>query len=265
MLQKFRPKLIPTLATIVGLIILISLGTWQLQRYYEKLEIEDQLAKKADLPPLAIDALPEEPKDLRDLSYRVISISGKLDMDYAVLFKHRQYEHHPGFWLAAPLVTSDNRAIWANLGWVPFDNGPEVAQEIKPNYAQPQTYTGLLYILPQNIADTRNRLAIKNKELSIKDSLSQWYTYDIQELLTQTPYAMGYTPAVLVLNESHSGKPFPLASNTSITKPYMTAERHQGYYLFWYSTAGALLLLYLGASFGVIGSFAQRKPKTIHS
>ena len=258
----FRPKLIPTLATLLGLVILLALGSWQLGRYYEKLDIEAQLAEKTALPPAALEHLELSPANLEKLSYRTISIQGTLDLDYAVLFKHRQYQHRPGYWIAAPLVLEDGQhAIWTNLGWLPFDQGPELAAELqKKPTPGPITYTGLLYKLPQNITDTRSRQKFADAS-SIKGALSQWHSYDIEALLTRTPYEMGETPAVLVLDASHNGDPFPLASNDTITQPYMTAERHQGYFLFWYSTAGALLLLYLGASFGLIGSFGKR-PQT---
>lgn len=264
----FRPKLIPTLATILGLAILISLGSWQLGRYDEKLDIEEQLAQKTALPALALEQLDLSPANLEALSYRTISVRGTLDLEHAVLFKHRQYQHRPGYWLAAPLVLEPpssqpddarSQAIWTNLGWLPFEDGPEIASQLQRRTSVPATYTGLLYKLPQNIADARGRQQFADAA-AIQGALSQWHSYDIEALLTRTPHEMGTTPAVLVLDESHRGDPFPIPGHETITKPYMTAERHQGYFLFWYSTAGALLLLYLGASFGVIGSFGKQRP-----
>lgn len=260
----FRPKPIPTIATLIGIGLLIGLGTWQFQRHGEKLEQEAAVATQSTLPALPVETLPTTPREFEALSYRTITLDGTLDMSHAVLFKHRQYAHHPGFWIAAPLVMKDRRAIWTNLGWLPFDKGEALAKEMATHQPVEATYTGLFYVLPQNIADSRNRAAIARGDFpAIKDTLTQWHTYDIEALLALTPYAMGDTPAVLVLNESHSGDPFPMASTQTITQPYMTADRHKGYFLFWYITAGALFMLYLGASFGVIGSFARRRPSSV--
>lgn len=261
MRRTFRPRLIPTLATLIGLVLLIGLGTWQYQRHSEKLTQEAAIAAQSTLPPLLVETLPNTAAEFEALSYRTITLTGTLDMSHAVLFKHRQYDHHPGFWLAAPLVTKDRRAVWANLGWLPFDQGAALAKEMAAQPPVEATYSGLFYVLPQNIADSRSRAAIARGDFpAIKGTQTQWHTYDIEALLTLTPYEMGTTPAVLVLDESHSGTPFPMASTQTITQPYMTADRHKGYFLFWYITAGALFMLYLGASFGVIGSFARRRP-----
>ena len=255
---SFKPKLLPTLATLLGLALLLALGTWQLGRYHEKLEREAEIAAREDLPALALKALPSGDTALEELNYRSVTLRGELDMRYAVLFKHRQLDGRPGYWLAAPLVTADRRAIWTNLGWLPFKEARSLAEAVSNRAPSPsETYQGLLYLLPQNIEDTITRARLERGELELKDTLSEWHTYDIEALLESTPYEMGSKPAVLVLDSSHSGEPYPIATTESLTKPYMTSERHQGYFLFWYSTAGALLLLYLGASFGLIGSFQR--------
>lgn len=259
--RTFRPRLVPTLATLIGLCILLSLGTWQYKRFDEKVEREAEIARQTKLPPIAMKTLPSAGDALNELNYRTITLTGTLDMSYAVLFKHRQYDHHPGYWLAAPLVFEGERAVWVNLGWLPFDKGAALAKTLSESPQHSTEYTGLFYILPQNIADSRTRAALQRKDIkTIEGVQTQWHTYDIEHLITLTPYAMGDTPVVFVLDASHSGDPFPMASNDALTQPYMTAERHKGYFLFWYSTAGALLLLYLGASFGIIGSFGRRPP-----
>ncbi len=264
MSRTFRPKLIPTIAMLIGLGILLGLGTWQYNRFNEKLVREAELATQSKLPAVALDTLPiANPDALTELNYRTITLTGQLDMSHAVLFKHRQYEHRPGYWLAAPLILNDGKAVWTNLGWLPFDKGDELARELAATPTQKKAYTGLFYILPQNISDTRTRGALDRGDITgLASTFTQWHTYDIGALLELTPHTMGDTPAVLVLDESHSGDPFPLASTDTITQPYMTAERHKGYFLFWYSTAGALVLLWLGASLGLIGSFGRRRAST---
>ena len=239
----------------MGLAILISLGTWQLGRYQEKLESEARRDRRAEQPPLELKSLADH--SLAELDYRTLTLAGTLDTSHTVLFKHRQYQKRPGYWLASPLVFEDGSAVMVNRGWVPFDQGPELAKELSQSPREGR-FTGLFYILPQNITDARTRQEIANGKLSIKDDLTQWNSYDIAGVQDAMPHKLPDVPAVLILDESHNGAPFPLSSIETLTKPYMTSERHLGYSAFWYTTGGVLLLLWLAGSSGLVGSYRRR-------
>jgi len=239
----------------VGLAILISLGTWQFNRYQEKLESEARRDARAEEAPLELKTLAGS--KLEELDYRTLTLTGTLDTSHTVLFKHRQYQKRPGFWLASPLVFEDGTAVMVNRGWVPFKDGPKLAKELSQ---EPQSgkFTGLFYILPQNIADARTRQALSSGKLSIKGELTQWNSYDVAGVQEAMPHKLPDVPAILILDESHNGSPFPLSSIETLTKPYMTSERHMGYSAFWYTTGGVLLLLWLAGSSGLVGSYRKR-------
>lgn len=253
--RRFQPRLWPTLGTLVGLAILLSLGTWQYNRYREKLDIEAVRDARTQMPQAVVSRLIAE--DLDELGYRRVQLRGRLDTARTILFKHRQYEGRPGFWLATPLRLEGGGAILVNRGWLPFGEARELAEELRgePELA---TFNGLLYVLPRNIADTRTRAALARGDISLDGQITEWSTYDVEAISEALPYEVVHPHAVLVLDASHRGDPFPLSSMDYVTSPYMTSERHQGYSIFWYTTAGALVLLYIAASLGLVGSYRRR-------
>lgn len=258
--MKFKLRVIPTILTLIGLTILLGLGTWQLGRYNEKIALEATRDVQLSKPPVKLDKLPAS---IAELNFRKVELTGTFDPSRTVLFKHRQYEKRPGFWLATPLVLTDGSTLLTNRGWVPFDKGTEIAKSLTANSTV--TLSGVIHVLPRNIPDEITRGKFARGELSLEDSFVQWHTYDVEAIASRLPGERVIEGAVLVLDETHTGSPFPIASTAYMTKPYMTAERHQGYFMFWYSTAGALLMLYLAAGFGLVGSYRSRATPTTQS
>lgn len=252
----FRP--IPTLATLVGLAILASLGTWQYGRYQEKLGLEAELAARADLPPKTASTL--DAIDLDADRNRVLTLQGTITRGEGVVFKHRTLEGRPGVWFAAPLELEDGSRVVANLGWLPVrDNARWVAEE-RAKAPETGSFTGLLHVLDQNIEDARMRARLAKGEVDPGEDVLEWSSYDVEALTALYGVVDDRPPMVFVLTDAHSGDPFPRASTDYVTKPYMTSDRHLGYSAFWYTTGAALLLIYLGASFGLIGS-RRRQPR----
>lgn len=258
--MSFRPKLLPSLLTLIGLGLLLWLGTWQLGRYHEKLAAEALQASRALDAPEHISSF--EGRDLAALNYKSIVLTGTLDHSRTLLFKHRHHQKRPGMWVATPLVLEGTReAILVNQGWLPFAQAEELASTLKQAPAERARYKGVLSVLPQNIADTKNRALLASHQDLLTRSISSWDTYDIEAIQRALPYTTPARPAVLVLESSHSGDPFPIASTDALTRPYMTSERHMSYAVFWYSLAGVLVLLWAAGSSGLVGSYRYRTPQ----
>jgi cytochrome oxidase assembly protein ShyY1 len=242
----------------VGLAILASLGTWQYGRYQEKLGLEAELAARADLPPKTASTL--DAIDLDADRNRVLTLQGTITRGEGVVFKHRTLEGRPGVWFAAPLELEDGSRVVANLGWLPVrDNARWVAEE-RAKAPETGSFTGLLHVLDQNIEDARMRARLAKGEVDPGEDVLEWSSYDVEALTALYGVVDDRPPMVFVLTDAHSGDPFPRASTDYVTKPYMTSDRHLGYSAFWYTTGAALLLIYLGASFGLIGS-RRRQPR----
>lgn len=250
-----RFRLAPTLGTILGFSLLMALGTWQYGRAGQKLDLERARDASAALPPKAVSSATALDTSL---AFHSVRLRGTLDPARLVIFKHRTRDGHPGVWFGAPLILEDGSATWANLGWVPISERDTLAKKMRASAPTSQTYQGLWHIPARNIQDTVTRKTLKANPKALTASTLAWRTYDITALHDALPEAKPPQPGVLVLKAEHSGEPFPIASTSYVTKPYMTSERHMSYAAFWYVTGAALLALYLGYTFGFIGSFARR-------
>lgn len=263
MAPPFRPKLWPTVGTIVGLCIVMPLGLWQHGRRDEKRALEAEHARQAKLPPITIKTL--SALDPTQHNLRKVTVRGALDTSRTVLFRHRHHEGRPGFWVAAPLRFEDGSgALWANLGWLPIRDGEALAQKLAATTPPAQDYTGLLHVPSRIIADPKTRAQLASNTLKVEGGLTSWRSYDLQALSDALPYPHPKTPLALVLDTPRWEGPYPIASADHITQPYLTAERHEGYMAFWYGTAAVLLALYLASSFGMVSSGrARQRPQRL--
>src|SRR5690606_15903161 len=76
--MTFRPTLWPTLFTVPAVLILLGLGTWQLQRLEWKEALIAERAARTTAPPVVLSsetALPAD--DLSELQYRRVVATGE--------------------------------------------------------------------------------------------------------------------------------------------------------------------------------------------
>ena len=252
--MKFKLTLWPTLGTLVALSLLLGLGTWQWQRYQGKLALEATRDAQQKLAPKALSDVRDISPD--DFAYRAVSVEGTLDNPKSVLFRHRQHDNHPGYWVGTPLMLKGGtQALIVNRGWVPKERGEEFIQGLIKQPSKQARYEGVLHIPERIIPDARTRLKLKKGEVSLDQGALKLSSYDLKLIEDQLQgVTVPKTPSVLVLSPKHSGDPFPIASLDYITKPYMTSERHLSYSVFWYVMGIVLVGLYLGYSFGVVRS-----------
>lgn len=254
--RRFQLRFWPTLGTLVGLAILISLGTWQLTRYLEKLDLEAQRSERLDEDIVEVESL--DAFEANAGAYNAVAVRGRLDPRYTFLFKHRVHDGKPGYWLGGVLRFAEgDGGVLVNRGWIHREHAAEVATQAPPT--QTRTYLGLVHAPNRIVADAATRQALEAGEVELQNNVVEWDTYDLEAIADALPYETPADPMIVVLGPEHSREPYPVASFDYVTEPYLTSERHLGYVLFWYATAVALLSMYLAAGFGYLGS--SRRPR----
>ena len=90
-----RPTFGMTVCAITTFVLLIGLGTWQLQRLEWKENLIAERAEKKVLPPLAISEVPDD--DWRRLEHRRITVRGRFQHDKEILIVNqtRRSARHP--------------------------------------------------------------------------------------------------------------------------------------------------------------------------
>jgi surfeit locus 1 family protein len=236
MLQRLREAglIWPTVATIVALGVLVSLGTWQVQRKQWKDGLVARIAARTQAAPIELppgQALAGE----ADREYRHVAASGRL------LHDKERYLYAPtplglGWHVFTPLETTAGQLVWINRGFVPD------ARKDPPTRAQGQVpgavrITGLIRNVPAPGMFTPVNDVARNL----------WYWPDIAAM-TSSAYrdAPGATMTALPYWIDADARPeppggFPKGGVTRLDLP----NRHLEYAITWYGLALTLIGVYL--------------------
>ena len=113
--MQFRPLLLPTLVTIPALIILIMLGTWQVQRLTWKTALIEQYTARSQSTPISLTELATP---LTSAEFQRVRLSGEFAHDQEIFLTGRTYEGNAGFHVVTPFTDQSGRQILVNRGWV---------------------------------------------------------------------------------------------------------------------------------------------------
>lgn len=115
--REFSPRPMPTIATLVLLPILISLGFWQLERAGQKREMLQQYEQQQAGEVLDLNNKVE----LESLfPYQKVAATGKFDAQHQFLLDNKVYQGRVGYQVITPLIiTGSDKAVLVNRGWVP--------------------------------------------------------------------------------------------------------------------------------------------------
>lgn len=111
----FRPRLWPTLFTIPAVIVMLGLGTWQLQRLAWKTEIIDQFEARISAPAVSP---PSAVEDMDEWRFRRVEIAGRFLNDKELHLIGKSYKGTAGYHVLTPFVTDEGLTIFVNRGWV---------------------------------------------------------------------------------------------------------------------------------------------------
>lgn len=103
-----------TLFTLIGLPILLSLGTWQLNRAAEKRVLEAAYAEQQAQPPSQLSK--ENLLTLPD--HRRVFVQGHFDGDHTWLLDNKQRRGRVGYEVVAPFYLQEGGQILVNRGWL---------------------------------------------------------------------------------------------------------------------------------------------------
>lgn len=125
----------------IAVVILVSLGQWQLRRSDERRAILAAIeAGRKQAPVLLTPATPSD-----DLTpWRVAQATGVWQPQFSVLLDNRNHEGRPGYWLATPLLLdgSSRQAVLVLRGWLPRAMPGRGEPALPATPQGPQTVTG---------------------------------------------------------------------------------------------------------------------------
>jgi surfeit locus 1 family protein len=228
--RRFRFRRWPALVTLAGLAVLVSLGTWQVQRLAWKRELiataEAQLARPAAELPAG--------DDLAEADFRRFRVRGRYLHDRSLAFGLQASGNEPGALLVTPFRLDDGRLILIARGWLPERLlPPGVPPELSPEgertlegVARWRAEPGRNWLTPDDQPQRR-----------------RWFAWDIPAMAEAMDLPL--LPLVLTLDRSDGsgGQPKAMPARTEFQ------NNHLGYAITWYGLAAGLLAVYLLFSF----------------
>jgi surfeit locus 1 family protein len=216
-----RRFVIPSLSALMMLIVLISLGTWQVYRLQWKQGVLAQIAAAESAPPIPLGPDPAP--------YTKVSATGRFRFDRAAVFgaEVRDTAAGPtmGSYQVVPLERDGARTVLVNRGWI-----PQKREAPLDDPAGEVTVTG--YIRPGEASHWFS---------AADDSVGrQFFTLD-PEAIGRAVGEPDVLPYALVALGPETARTFPAPARTLPRPP----NNHLSYVITWYGLALSLIVVFV--------------------
>jgi surfeit locus 1 family protein len=221
----FSPGWTATFATALLLPLLMSMGTWQLDRAAQKRAIEADFNRRAKIMLIG---------DLKDfhntaLRYQALQVSGHFDNDHTIYIDNKTYQQRHGVHILTPFIlANENKVILVNRGFMTVTDRHQLPFPLK--ITGQRTLTGLI--------------SFPSKPFLLKKEAwnKQWpllaQGIDLQDIEGKLKAAL--LPFILLQNS---------ADESALIQDWhpvnFPSYRHTGYAVQWFALALTLLIIYL--------------------
>lgn len=105
---------------VLALAILLSLGTWQVQRLHWKEGLLAQISERRQAGPVVLSQIAEKERAGEDEEYARVEIEGVFDHSRERHF-FATHQGRSGFYIYTPMTLSGGKILFANRGFVPYE------------------------------------------------------------------------------------------------------------------------------------------------
>lgn len=226
----------------LALLVLLGLGTWQVQRLSYKQELIQRLQERVHLPPLSLPQTVAHDKflSLSDWEFQPVTLKGNYIADHEIRVMGRSLKGEEGVYIYHPFtVENPPITLLVQRGWVPFD------AIVKDKWVDKLTAdeTELSGILRFDRGfSTIQKWVLPKPDLSKK----LWYGLDIHSIagIHHLDYPLFYLvigdDEAAKLKRAQSGEAWPLPQAWRLDIP----NDHAQYALTWYGMAIGLAVIW---------------------
>ena len=111
----FSPGILPTIVTLFFIYVMISMAQWQATKAQYKVNLEEKIAERKNLPAISLDELPRTNDERLFLP---VVVNGLYDADKYFLLDNRVVNGRVGYDVYTPLHRADDSVILVNRGFV---------------------------------------------------------------------------------------------------------------------------------------------------
>jgi surfeit locus 1 family protein len=213
---------------------MLRLGAWQLERAEYKIQLFEQAQKNAARLALPADEiLQQAATDSESWYFRSVKVIGQFDSDRQYLLDNRTFDGQAGYHVLS-IFRYGTHQLLVNRGWTPVGADRRVLPDIRIDDRQ-FSLTGRLAPLPGSgllLGDAGYGQATWPKVVQRAELDSM-----------QAQLGISLLPAVLLLDPQHPA----CLSCRWVAARGISADRHRGYAVQWFSLAVTFLVL-LGIS-----------------
>lgn len=226
--RVFRPRLWPTVATVVLLPVLVSLGFWQLDRAQEKRDIQTRFEQRAHEAPIHLGAQLEP---VNKVHYRKAIVRGVYDAQHQILLDNKMYNGRVGYQVITPLkIAGSDTWVLINRGWVAQGVSREKLPDITPPTGQ-VTVNGLI----ETAHDHVFAMGSQSRENKGWPAVMLWL--DLKQIAHETGYRLqGFE----VLQDAQDPGKYARVWQLVVMPP----EKSVSYAVQWFAMAVALVVIY---------------------
>ena len=196
------------------ILVLISLGSWQLYRLNWKLNLITQIKNSLKNNPIELSKVDKK-------NYLRIKTSGKINFEKQIYLYNLSDSGKPGFEVINPIIINNENYL-INRGWISFDQ----KDQSNINLVNEDKIIGTLKL--------QSKASIFKPENDVKKNY--WFTLDRDDIFKYT--GKKFSEYIIYLNGDYKiPKPKVITANIS--------NNHKKYAITWFSMAISILLIYL--------------------
>jgi len=221
----------PSIFSAFALVVLLGLGTWQVQRLQWKNGLIAQIEARVHAVPISLADALAAVKRGDDLEYARVKVTGTW-IPGVEWHLWAPSSNGPGWHVYAPLKTNGGTVVIVNRGFVP-DALRNPATRPEPSSPNEETLVGLLRMPePKHLFTPDNDLA-----------RNVWYSRDIGAMARAMPVGAGADVAPFAL-DAEAGSAPPPAPQGGVTRLELP-NSHLQYAVTWYGLAATLVGVYV--------------------
>ncbi|WP_165779856.1 SURF1 family protein [Mesorhizobium sanjuanii] len=223
----------PKTALLLGLglvlfLILLALGTWQVQRLHWKEGLLQTIDQRTHSPPRPLAEVENEFASSGDVDYTPVTAMGTF-LHQGERHFFATWEGASGFDVFTPLQLDDGRFVLVNRGFVPYDL-KDAAKRPQGQVAGKVTVTGLA----RNPLTAKPSMMLPDNDL--KKNIFYWKDRDAMAQSAGLPAGARLVPFFIDADKAPNPGGLPVGGVTIIDLP----NSHLQYAVTWYGLAAAL-------------------------
>lgn len=230
---RFRPKLIPTIATLLLLPVLVNLGLWQARKAEQKQALQEIYEQREKRPPVYLGAQPLDPEAIR---YSRVVVRGRYEPAFQILLDNQVNGESVGYHVLTPLrIEGGAMRVLVNRGWVPVGS----YRSVLPAIDTPQS---MVEVIGYAVVPSGKFFELAKPEEVRGGWQKVWQNLDLKRYRAVVPFPL--QPAVIRLDPASPAGGYV----RDWPRPDARIEVHRGYALQWYGMAVVLVVFYLAAT-----------------